>query len=586
MKKKTIITALLALVAVAVRGQVMNVTDELLAEYPSNVRAMVENSWRIMQAVKGGNVNDVRPLLAPDLRMGRWTGAEAVEALDSVARLRDMDSLVFLRVMSIGDQAIVEIRAVVGGDGRDISLQGGRDGLVTSIRGLTRHSIYDDPDPLTNVRVLNTFEGVQAITEQDSVTVPFSLHSGCIVLTLQGDGRELTFLFDTGCNLTQLNSVHHRPDDRGLVRLDSLHVGPNIYSMETEAYDLSRMERQLGLPRLDGILGNDFIQYPVHNDMTPVGFGYDLHIDFPRQLLTLYRLDTDGHSPCTLHPREVHPFTLTREGNLPVLTLQANGSDVRMCFDTGCTGYILTPQTLDRLPGELVPADSVTVAHHDQEQIVPSFRLQCIALGSIEAQSPVVQAHSDLRFPEYGFLDIRFFARHRIGLNYVTRQLSIYESQEEPPVADIKPQPATHVHYLDMTDIAPENILQTILDCYKGKTVLIDIWATWCAPSILGHRAMAPLKERLKGDPVQFIYITSPTSPVAHWKDMIQDIPGAHYYVTDEQCKSLLSHYQSGGYPTYAIYDAQGTQTYTCSGFPGVEIIKEELGKTLQNQEQ
>lgn len=126
-----------------------------------------------------------------------------------------------------------------------------------------------------------TFEGVQAITEQDSVSVPFSLYHDCIVLTLQGDGRELTFLFDTGCNLTQLNATHHRPDDCGLVRLDSLRIGPNIYSLETEAIDLSRMERQLGLPKLDGILGNDFIQYPVHSDMTPVGFGYDLHIDSP-----------------------------------------------------------------------------------------------------------------------------------------------------------------------------------------------------------------------------------------------------------------------------------------------------------------
>ena len=35
-----------------------------------------------------------------------------------------------------------------------------------------------------------------------------------------------------------------------------------------------------------------------------------------------------------------------------------------------------------------------------------------------------------------------------------------------------------NVFFKKYDDVAPENILQTILDKYKGKAVLIDIWAT------------------------------------------------------------------------------------------------------------
>ena len=88
---------------------------------------------------------------------------------------------------------------------------------------------------------------------------------------------------------------------------------------------------------------------------------------------------------------------------------------------------------------------------------------------------------------------------------------------------------------------------------------------------------MKPMKEEMKGQNVSFVYVTSLSSPLATWQEMIKDIDGDHYYLTKEQYHYILEKYESNGIPTYAIYNPEGEQTYKSIGLPGIDVIRKEL---------
>ncbi len=223
--------------------------------------------------------------------------------------------------------------------------------------------------------------------------------------------------------------------------------------------------------------------------------------------------------------------------------------------------------------------DSVTLIWMKQQMdILPSLPVDAATIRALLGISETAMIRKDFPYMEQlKEVEKTFAARAPKGFENQLAEIHsyVYAKDEQQIAGELAGNES--VFFKKYDGVAPENILQTILDNYKGKAVLIDLWATWCGPCRAGHKEMAPMKEQMKGQNVQFIYITSPSSPSTTWQEMIKDIDGDHYNLTEEQYNYILGKYESHSIPTYAIYDTKGHQTYKSIGFPGNDVIRKEL---------
>ena len=130
---------------------------------------------------------------------------------------------------------------------------------------------------------------------------------------------------------------------------------------------------------------------------------------------------------------------------------------------------------------------------------------------------------------------------------------------------------------LSIGKVAPEVLCLNIdgdkddkLSNYKGKVVVLDIWATWCGPC----KAMIPhereMNEKLKGKPFAFISISGDDKKETLTAFLEKEkMPWTHWFADR---KGILKDWNIRFYPTMYILDHKGV--IRAKGLRGEELEK------------
>ena len=107
-----------------------------------------------------------------------------------------------------------------------------------------------------------------------------------------------------------------------------------------------------------------------------------------------------------------------------------------------------------------------------------------------------------------------------------------------------------------------EKILRKLIEPYKGKIILLDVWGTWCGPCKRALENSQEEYEHLKDYDIIYLYLANRSSEES-WKNVIKEynVTGdnvVHYNLPAEQQAAIENYLGVNSYPTYKLIDRNG----------------------------
>lgn len=92
---------------------------------------------------------------------------------------------------------------------------------------------------------------------------------------------------------------------------------------------------------------------------------------------------------------------------------------------------------------------------------------------------------------------------------------------------------------------------------FRGKVVLVDLWATWCKPCLAEQPALEALERSLEGKDVVFLSISIDTEK-DKWKNMVEakKLSGLHLFSNNQG--SMIQDYEVTQIPRFILIDKNG----------------------------
>nr|WP_184547810.1 TlpA disulfide reductase family protein [Mucilaginibacter sp. FT3.2]MBB6232745.1 thiol-disulfide isomerase/thioredoxin [Mucilaginibacter sp. FT3.2] len=110
----------------------------------------------------------------------------------------------------------------------------------------------------------------------------------------------------------------------------------------------------------------------------------------------------------------------------------------------------------------------------------------------------------------------------------------------------------------------------------KGKYVLIDVWASWCAPCRAQYPYLVSLEEKMKNKQITFVSISIDTR-VFRWKTpMLDKMGGIQWMVRDETFERAFG---INAIPRFILLDKTGSILNLKMPLPSHPELEQELNK-------
>ena len=112
--------------------------------------------------------------------------------------------------------------------------------------------------------------------------------------------------------------------------------------------------------------------------------------------------------------------------------------------------------------------------------------------------------------------------------------------------------PAPEFHATDLRTGRPATI-----DDYRGKVVLLNIWATWCAPCRVEMPSMERLHEKLAGTDFRLVAVSVDEEDSTVVNKFVREL-GLTFEILHDRSGQIRRSYQTTGVPESFVIDRDG----------------------------